>query len=48
MKDKDKNKDLKGNIKDVYPDICDLMLGNKRAIKKAKQKKYFKEKGKIV
>jgi len=43
---KDKDKDLRVPIKEQFPDVIDIMLFNKRANKKAKQKKYFKEKNK--
>lgn len=41
-----KNDDLKKPLNEVYPDIIDLSLKNKRAIKRKTKNKYFKNKGK--
>lgn len=43
---KKSEQDLTKPIKEVYPDIIDLSLKNKRANRKKKNDKYFKNKGK--
>lgn len=41
---KKSEQDLLKPIKEVYPDLIDLSLKNKRANKKSKDKKFFKNK----